>query len=624
MKNNIILILLTFILLIPNKTKSQNPPWYDCVPLIFLTGPYQTYYRNNYDGLNYNINRSNFSSNTYIDTAYEKIIIDPIEENLYHMSLMDYQLTIYDSLFTPSNAYTYLNRPIKRNGLKFLKVAYSKRHIDTVTETNIRMLVIRPDDTIKRPCIFFTNGAGATINTRNNIYFPVMADLALRGYCVVFYETGSSDFFLRLALNPLRNFLYPKCLVDPNHSNLPTEKKFYINFQLGYAAAKYIIKHANDKDIKADTSNFFTYGISLGGYNALALAFARNGRNFIRNDITTFEYLNPPNPVFGGDTSYNGYLKLVKKDCNDGNYNVNIKGVAAGSGALDSIYSGKFIENNIAQRKIPTILYYGSLDQTITKFDNVGATRDLKKDLNNASIPNRLVVNCTGYHPIVRTNTENDGNSIPIPIGNVNFKKDSIQTTLAFINQNNQFYNTMKYVLCQYSDLNNITCKFFSDIMYKPSNIVFPMQSSVSFIKSPLSYLQGYFYPIIPVSQCSFRTPHFETSDSCWSIFTNPSNPVLRMANKTQAPIKNQHLKDAGISLYPNPVNDNLVIHFNTNLKNDATLAVYDITGKLMTTQIIPNNTFDYTVNTTNYATGMYLVKLFNNDFSAADKFIKE
>lgn len=129
------------------------------------------------------------------------------------------------------------------------------------------------------------------------------------------------------------------------------------------------------------------------------------------------------------------------------------------------------------------------------------------------------------------------------------------------------------------------------------------------------------------------------STDICYNLFTNGQTDIMRynllkrraglivkreLENTVVTGIKNQHLKDAGISFYPNPVNDNLVIHFNTNLKNDATLAVYDITGKLVTTQIIPNNTFDYTVNTTNYATGMYLVKLFNNDFSAADKFIKE
>lgn len=129
------------------------------------------------------------------------------------------------------------------------------------------------------------------------------------------------------------------------------------------------------------------------------------------------------------------------------------------------------------------------------------------------------------------------------------------------------------------------------------------------------------------------------STDICYNLFTNGQTDIMRynllkrraglivkreLENTVVTGIKNQHLKDAGISFYPNPVNDNLVIHFNTNLKNDATLAVYDITGKLVATQIIPNNTFDYTVNTTNYATGMYLVKLFNNDFSAADKFIKE
>lgn len=129
------------------------------------------------------------------------------------------------------------------------------------------------------------------------------------------------------------------------------------------------------------------------------------------------------------------------------------------------------------------------------------------------------------------------------------------------------------------------------------------------------------------------------STDICYNLFTKGQTDIMRfnllnrrsglitkreLENTVVTTIKNQKLNDAGISFYPNPVNEHLVIHFDSNLKNDVALDVYDLTGKLISNQTVSKNTFDYSLNTTAFSKGMYLIKLSNNDFSATDKFIKE
>ncbi|HUM52581.1 MAG TPA: zinc-dependent metalloprotease [Chitinophagales bacterium] len=129
------------------------------------------------------------------------------------------------------------------------------------------------------------------------------------------------------------------------------------------------------------------------------------------------------------------------------------------------------------------------------------------------------------------------------------------------------------------------------------------------------------------------------STDICYNLFTKGQTDIMRfnlltrrtglitkreLENTVITTVKNQKLIEAGISFYPNPVNDNMIIHFNNNNKNDVVFDIFDITGKLISNQIIPKNTFDYSVNTSILSKGMYLIKLSNTDFSATDKFIKE
>lgn len=129
------------------------------------------------------------------------------------------------------------------------------------------------------------------------------------------------------------------------------------------------------------------------------------------------------------------------------------------------------------------------------------------------------------------------------------------------------------------------------------------------------------------------------STDICYNLFTKGQTDIMRFNLLKRRPglitkreleptvitsVKNQKLTDAGISFYPNPVNDNMIIHFNKSTKNDVTATIYDITGKLINTQSIAKNIFDYILNTSNLSKGMYIIKIADKEFSATDKFIKE
>lgn len=65
--------------------------------------------------------------------------------------------------------------------------------------------------------------------------------------------------------------------------------------------------------------------------------------------------------------------------------------------------------------------------------------------------------------------------------------------------------------------------------------------------------------------------------------------------------------------VYPNPASNQLTIQFNADMNGEATVRIYDINGRLVSTQLlndISNKTFNMDVNS--YATGMYTVEVIN------------
>ncbi len=129
------------------------------------------------------------------------------------------------------------------------------------------------------------------------------------------------------------------------------------------------------------------------------------------------------------------------------------------------------------------------------------------------------------------------------------------------------------------------------------------------------------------------------STDLCYNLFTKQQVNLMRFNLLTRrkdliikreliptipTAIRNTKLNDAGISIYPNPASEILTIHFDRVLNNDVFVDVVDITGKIVSTSIINQHTFDSFVDIKSLASGVYLIKLSNEDFSSTAKFIKE
>ncbi|MDB5229195.1 MAG: hypothetical protein JWN78_3388, partial [Bacteroidota bacterium] len=51
---------------------------------------------------------------------------------------------------------------------------------------------------------------------------------------------------------------------------------------------------------------------------------------------------------------------------------------------------------------------------------------------------------------------------------------------------------------------------------------------------------------------------------------------------------------------------------------------IVDLTGKIVSSQIIKKNEADHAINVQSLANGIYMVKFYNDDFSTTGKFLKE
>lgn len=82
-----------------------------------------------------------------------------------------------------------------------------------------------------------------------------------------------------------------------------------------------------------------------------------------------------------------------------------------------------------------------------------------------------------------------------------------------------------------------------------------------------------------------------------------------------------QYLTENDLVIYPNPVSDNLNVTLRTDAFQVTSLAVYDLTGKLVMSQSVSDN--QISVNTQKLAAGSYFLRLSDGNASVTTKFVK-
>ena len=127
------------------------------------------------------------------------------------------------------------------------------------------------------------------------------------------------------------------------------------------------------------------------------------------------------------------------------------------------------------------------------------------------------------------------------------------------------------------------------------------------------------------------------STDLCYNLFTKQQvnlmrfNLITRRGNlitkreveeNTTTPIKNISIKEMGINMYPNPAQNIFMVEFQKPNSTDITYQLIDISGKMISSHLIPKYTSTFSINTQSFSNGIYFLKLMNEDVQAFEKII--
>ncbi len=292
----------------------------------------------------------------------------------HHITILKHSFDVQRIISYPKDSFFVWN------GLKGQKTIYTK--------DSLILFFVRPNDTITRPCILLTHGNGERYRSSWNEHLNFYAiDLAMRGFCVAYYENTSSFE----SVNKYATM------------NGNTRKAFYNGFQAAVAADMYVTE--NVSLLKIDTTKLFAGGVSFGAFCSLSLSSADVGKNFT-------------------DTLFNAQGNFSSKSIYNTVYRKNIKrAFVIGGGlpkddtiAVNNSKMGNFLEESDSSlaflflhgRTDNLVLFdvtkFGSSDTVSTYFYTEGPRALInniqEKDL---SISTKLFVNCKGGHPFFTT-----------------------------------------------------------------------------------------------------------------------------------------------------------------------------------------------------------------------------
>ena len=641
---------------------------------------YAPTYTSGYDPNYVAVNSANFSpygSTGYNTTQKHLATLTNLSLKI-HNNLMSYYGNSQNAPTNPlptlndlnnSPAYKY-DRIIKSNGIIARKVMYAKNHISGQPDPYVRMVIVRPDDNVVRPCIMITNGANWMIDfTKPGGYYlwALISDLALRGYSVVYYETVSNDLRVIAKLIPTNypcNYSVGKNLPNGQFTD-EGRKNAYANFQYAVAAYNYIItdatKPANERIINANINDINSFGISMGSLTAFMLAYSRDGVNYTTDNYKKFYKgliaelsTDPNNPTTGTCDAFeilsNGYTKLCLN--NNPTSNPNLKSIILGNSFTLGDQNYFTTQNGILPKVVPTQFLWGNEDYIVNYYDvslynsyispiSYDSTRKLMKYFN---IPNRLIVNCNGHHLFERNFTSLPNNGIgyldmhvsdfSVVLGN------TIQSTdpnyLGFTIYSNctnptdtRYDNQNKYT-SYFTDQSAGSCfrLFGSQLLYSISGVVHSNNILANFIKDVRTHtnMTSQNNPVYVKTNSNFSASigicalfldkflyRINSAVTDGSIITGEScssstTPYSRMSNPS---LKESKMEQNAIKIYPNPSDDLLTIELQSENESEALIELYNTTGVKLKSieQNVQIGSNKYQIDTKDLPAGIYLIR---------------
>ncbi|MCC7244043.1 MAG: hypothetical protein IT269_00065, partial [Saprospiraceae bacterium] len=290
--------------------------------------------------------------------------------------------------------------------LRATKLNYTPFDVQWGDQTfRLKMIFVRPNDQVVRPCVILSPGNGSDFNNWYNYLALGVADYVSRGYAVAFYENFNNIYFNNAVLaNPAASTNLP-VFQDP-------ELPFYALYQFANAAGHFV--GANAGALKVNPEQLFSGGNSAGGFAAYSLALA---------DDDNFSH-----PVFSalGNHTNKVWPSAVATD-------VHIKGIGIiGSGLfLPEAKMGDLIDSD--DDLLTSVLWHGSQDPLIYMecCDNSPCNGDnglaicgalsVGERLCEAGMPNEVNIICEGGHraivPLLNTGQTNNPPTAGVVLG---------------------------------------------------------------------------------------------------------------------------------------------------------------------------------------------------------------
>lgn len=447
------------------------------------------------------------------------------------------------------------------NGLCGRKTIYTK--------DSLMLFFIRPNDTVFRPCILLTHGNNAKYRSSWNEQLNFHAiDLAMRGYCVAYYENPSSF--------ESKN----------RHQFNSTRKAFYNGFQSAVAADIYITQ--NTALLKIDTSKLFSGGLSFGAFCSLSLASADVGKNFT-------------------DTLFNGQGNFSAKALYNLVYAKNIKRTFAIGGGLpkddtlkiNNSKMGLFLDEK--DNGLSVLFLHGRKDNLVlldlTMFDSGDTSGNFYTEgpsvllnqlqASNLTISAKLFLNCRGGHPFLTSVcSDRQPNCIQqYQWPYLNKPPDSITATSPYFTNhlNDTLLHYFAYMATQVDDVDFIIADFLQPAVTQTSS----MFSNTMYFIQP----QDTFTYADPSGHYIFRETDCE--GNAIVITHTPENSVAKNS----------------VVLYPNPANDFICLESTEWIQN---IRVYSMLGVLV--KEINYAGFQQQINISTLANGEYICVIQLND----------
>lgn len=401
------------------------------------------------------------------------------------------------------------------------------------TKDSLLLCFIRPADDVKRPCILLTHGNNAKYRSSWSELMNFYAiDLAMRGYCVAYYENPSS--FEAKEISATLND-------DDSHLLANARNAFYNGFQSAVAANIYVKHHAALYHI--DTTRLFAGGYSFGAFLSLMMATADAGKNFT-------------------DTLFNRQGKFTAKSIYNDPYTKNIRNAFSIGGGLpkdDTIADnnskmGEFLDSE--ETDLSFLFFHGRTDNfvsfDITKFSDTledpayfwgEGPRALMNKIEEHHYPvaSRLFVNCRGGHSFL---TSVCGYSNPYCLPQWQWQyllapPNELSNTSTYFQDayRDTLLHYIAYMHTQIHDVDGVICDFLQPaITGNPS--VFP--TAVYYIQptDSFTYARPEGYYTLRTRDCEgnvivISSSHENSSaDAMLRIYPNPTNGQLTIESR--------------------------------------------------------------------------------------------